>query len=396
MPRRASAVAKSGCAFTSCSQASYSSPMIAACRPSTTWNPSRRSSLIETVASQVVSATQSTSTIAAVRARAAPGAYARSAALSGSTSSIEMTRVRSLSSRSRRSVVIAAAISSADRGSSGWSWVRVGMRRIEPVSCANVKDASLRSRPPNGVMQHGELARCENGRVKETGDVVVVGATGKLGEQVCHRLRCRGERVRALVRSTSDPAARARLEASGVRCFMGDIERPETLDAVFAGTGVVVSTASAFPMDSRPDCIARVDGEGQLAVVAAAEAAGVERVVFVSFPPASPDHPFQRAKRAVEERLRAAQLQHVILHPQKFMDVWFTKPLGFDPDGTVTLYGGGDAAQAWVAVADVAAVAVQAVRDLRLANQTIPFGGPGTYTQREVVALYERLLGRAI
>ena len=245
-------------------------------------------------------------------------------------------------------------------------------------------------------MQHAELPRCENGRVKETGDVVVVGATGKLGEQVCHRLRSRGDGVRALVRSTSDPAARVRLEANGVRCFEGDIEQPETLAPVFAGAGVVVSTASAFPVDPRPDCIARVDGAGQLAVVAAAETAGLVRVVFVSFPPASPDHPFQRAKRAVEERLRSAQLEHVILHPQKFMDVWFTKPLGFDPDGSVTLYGGGDAAQAWVAVADVAAVAVQAVRDPRLANQTIPFGGPGAYTQREVVALYEQLLGRAI
>ena len=78
------------------------------------------------------------------------------------------------------------------------------------------------------------------------------------------------------------------------------------------------------------------------------------------------------------------------------MDVWFTKPLGFDPDDSVTLYGGGDAAQAWVAVADVAAVAVQAVRDPRLANQTIPFGGPEAHTQREVVALYEQLLGRPI
>jgi len=232
--------------------------------------------------------------------------------------------------------------------------------------------------------------------VNETRDVVVVGATGKLGERVCHRLREQGEGVRALVRSTSDPATRARLEADGVRCYEGDIERPETLGDVFSGAGVVVSTASAFPIDPRPDCIARVDGAGQLAVVEAAEAAGVERMVFVSFPPASPDHPFQRAKRAAEERLRSARLEHVILHPEKFMDVWFTKPLGFDPDGSVTLYGGGDAPQAWVAVADVAEVAVQAVRDPRLANQTIPFGGPASLTQREVVALYEQQLGRAI
>jgi NADH dehydrogenase len=230
----------------------------------------------------------------------------------------------------------------------------------------------------------------------EPRDVLVVGATGQLGGQVCRGLRARGETVRALVRGSSDPAARARLEADGVRCFSGDIEEPASLTEAFAGAGVVVSTASAFPLDPRPDAIARVDLAGQLAVAEAAERAGAERVVYVSFPPASRDHPFQRAKRAVEDRLRAAPFEHVILHPEKFMDVWFTPPLGFDPESRVTLYGGGVAPQAWVAVADVAAVAVQAVRDPRLANATIPFGGPAALTQLEVVAVYEQLLGHAI
>ena len=230
----------------------------------------------------------------------------------------------------------------------------------------------------------------------ETRDVVVVGATGQLGERVCHVLRARGEAVRALVRTTSDRAARARLRLDGVRCFEGDIEQPASLADVFAGAGTVVSTASAFPHDPRRDSIARVDEAGQVAVVAAAEAAGVERVVFISFPPATPDHAFQRAKRAVEARLRSAQLEHVILHPQKFMDVWFTKPLGFDPIDRVVLYGGGTAAQAWVAVADVAEVAAQALRDPRLANRTVVFGGPEELTQLEVVAIYEQLLGRTI
>ena len=230
----------------------------------------------------------------------------------------------------------------------------------------------------------------------ETRDVVVVGATGQLGERVCHVLRARGEAVRALVRSTSNPAARDRLQVDGVRCYEGDVEQPASLADVFTGAGTVVSTASAFPHDPRPDSIARVDQAGQLAVVAAAEAAGVERVIFISFPPATHDHPFQRAKRAVEDRLRSAQLEHVILHPQKFMDVWFTKPLGFDPTDRVMLYGGGIAAQAWVAVADVAEVAAQAVRDPRVANRTVVFGGPEELTQIEVVAIYEQLLGRTI
>jgi uncharacterized protein YbjT (DUF2867 family) len=226
--------------------------------------------------------------------------------------------------------------------------------------------------------------------------VVVVGATGHVGGEVCRRLRARDEVVRAVVRPTSDLAARAQLESLGVCLYEGDIEHPETLVSCFSGASVVVSTASAFPRDPRPDCIERVDQDGQIAVVDAAEQAGVARMVFVSFPEATRDHPFQRAKRAVEERLRSASLEHVILHPEKFMDVWFTPPLGFDFEGLVRLYGGGVAAHGWVAADDVAEVAVQAARLPALRNETVPFGGPEALTQLEVVAIYERLLGRTI
>jgi uncharacterized protein YbjT (DUF2867 family) len=234
------------------------------------------------------------------------------------------------------------------------------------------------------------------GVAEHVAPVAVVGATGVVGEEICRRLRARGEEVRALVRATSDPPSKARLEALGVRMFEGDVEHPGTLAPCVAGAGAVVSTASAFPRDPRPDCIERVDRAGQIAVVDAAEAAGVERVVFISFPEAPRDHPFQRAKRAVERRLRSAALEHVILHPEKFMDVWFTPPLGFDLSGRVRLYGGGVAAQAWVSAADVAEVAVQAVRLSGLRNQTVQFGGPDALTQLEVVSIYERLLGRTI
>jgi NADH dehydrogenase len=226
--------------------------------------------------------------------------------------------------------------------------------------------------------------------------VLVVGATGRVGAEVCRRLRARGEAVRALVRSTSDRGTRAGLEALGVRLYEGDIEHPETLGPAFDGASAVVSTASAFPRDPRADCIERVDHQGQIAVVDAAERGGAERMVFISFPEASRDHPFQRAKRAVEERLRAASLDHVILHPEKFMDVWFTPPLGFEPEGRVRLYDGGVAVQAWVAADDVAEVAVQSVRLPAARNQTVQFGGPQPLSQLDVVAVYERLLDRKI
>ena len=58
----------------------------------------------------------------------------------------------------------------------------------------------------------------------------------------------------------------------------------------------VVSTATCFP---RVDEIDAVDRDGNLALVAAAEEAGVERFVFLSFRPVALDFPLQRAKRAM-------------------------------------------------------------------------------------------------
>jgi NADH dehydrogenase len=186
------------------------------------------------------------------------------------------------------------------------------------------------------------------------------------------------------------------LTAAGVEVVEGDIELPETLAACLDGVSAVVSTASSFPVDPRPDAIARVDRAGQLDLVAAAEQAGVRRFVYLSFPPYGIEFPFQDAKRAVEVRLREAALEHVILQPGKFMDVWFSPPLGFDPAaGHARLYGGGEVPVAWVAVDDVAEVAAQAVDAREAAGRTFAFGGPEALSQREVVTCYERLLGRS-
>ena len=202
--------------------------------------------------------------------------------------------------------------------------------------------------------------------------------------------------MRALVRSGASSSVRGGLRAVGVAEMEGDLERPETLARCLDGVDVIVSTASSFPHDPRPNAIDLVDRRGQLALVDAAEAAGVQRVVYLSFPPAALDSPFQRAKREVEDRLRVANLKYSILQPGNFMDVWFTQELGLDlASRSMQLYGGGVSPLAWITVADLASVVVQAVRDEAYTATTVAFGNGEALSQAAVLEIVERLSGES-
>src|SRR4051812_124864 len=114
-------------------------------------------------------------------------------------------------------------------------------------------------------------------------DVTLVsGSTGTVGGKICDLLVSEGRRVRALVRPTSEPAKVERLRSLGADVVVGDIEQPDTLGPAVAGATYVVTTASTFPADQRPDAIDIVERVGTCNLVDAAAAAGVRRFVQVS------------------------------------------------------------------------------------------------------------------
>ena len=229
------------------------------------------------------------------------------------------------------------------------------------------------------------------------GTVLVSGATGSLGMQVCEVLAAAGRDVRALVRSSADGAKLARLRALGAEIVVGDLEQPATLVPALEGVAFVVTTASAFPVDPRPDAIERVDRDGSIALVDAAAAAGVERFVYTSFRPIPREFPFQDAKQAVEARLRTSGVEHAILQPGSFMDVWFSPRLGFDvAGGSVVVYGDGTHPLTWISERDVASFAAWAIDADAARNASLDLGGPDALSQLDVVAIFERLAGKAL
>src|SRR5207244_4363328 len=108
----------------------------------------------------------------------------------------------------------------------------------------------------------------------------LAGANGHVGNNLCRLLLARGERVRAMIRASADPAALAGLDLEVVR---GDIRDAEATGRAVAGCGRVYHTAAGFLMWSRDperDIVA-ASVEGTRNVVGAAARAGVEKVLYV-------------------------------------------------------------------------------------------------------------------
>ena len=226
--------------------------------------------------------------------------------------------------------------------------------------------------------------------------VVVAGSTGVLGFEISRRLRDRGRSVRALVRASSAPERVTALRALGCDVVTCDLKNRDSLAPACAGADVVISTVTAITTAKEGDSFAATDRDGNINLVDAAEAAGAKRFVFVSFDQTGmPDAPLVAAKRGVEEHLERSSLEYTILHPPLFMEAWLGPMLFADTAaGTATLYGNRDVRFRYIAVADVAEVAVRCVDNPAARNAVIPFGGPEALTQREALGEFEAVFGK--
>lgn len=155
--------------------------------------------------------------------------------------------------------------------------------------------------------------------------VLVAGASGDTGREV---LRIAGPRVPTVRALTRSPERRESLLAAGAdEVVVDDLLSPTDLATAVEGVDAVVSAVGSTPLDAFGGG-PLVDGEGTIALLEAAEAAGVEAFVMesaigVGDDPASPlatafdavIGPIQAAKGAAEAAVRESSLGHTILRP---------------------------------------------------------------------------------
>jgi NAD(P)H dehydrogenase (quinone) len=151
--------------------------------------------------------------------------------------------------------------------------------------------------------------------------IAVTGATGEVGGRVARRLADRGIAQRLVVR---DPARAPALAGAEVRSSPG-FHDAEAMRAAFAG----VHTLFLVPAAEAPDRVAQ-----HYTAVDAAVAAGVQRIVYLSFVNAGSESTFTLARHhhLTEERIRAAGVAHTFVRMNLYMDFI---PAMIAPDGVI-------------------------------------------------------------
>lgn len=112
----------------------------------------------------------------------------------------------------------------------------------------------------------------------------VTGATGLLGSNLCRSLVAQGWQVKGLVRSID--RAKRFLDKVEVQLIQGDMEQVSAFTEALTGVDVVFHTAAFFREYYQPgnhwETMKRINVDGTIELLQAAEAQGVKRTVFTS------------------------------------------------------------------------------------------------------------------
>jgi uncharacterized protein YbjT (DUF2867 family) len=149
--------------------------------------------------------------------------------------------------------------------------------------------------------------------------ILVVGGTGYLGNKVIEQLLSRDVEVRALIRSGSDATD---TEKKGVKIFLGDLTKPESLLLPLEGADAVITSAIGYSQRKKGDSLNSVDDIGNKNLVDAAVKMNTPRLVFTSILTAekakSVPHFWQ--KKLIEDYMDQRGVPYVALRPGAFLD----------------------------------------------------------------------------
>jgi NAD(P)H dehydrogenase (quinone) len=214
----------------------------------------------------------------------------------------------------------------------------------------------------------------------------VTGASGHLGHLIVEGLLERGVAPEDIVAAVRTPAKAADLAARGVQIRVADYDEPETLPLAFAGVDLLMLVSGSVPGQRVPQ---------HAAVIEAAKAAGVSRIVYTSAPRAAtselvlaPEH------KATEELLAASGIPYTILRNNWYLENYTGQLAQYLERGEI-LGAAGDGRIAAASRADFAAAAAVVLTSEGHENKVYELGG-ASWTLAELADTITEVTGRPV
>ena len=212
---------------------------------------------------------------------------------------------------------------------------------------------------------------------------LITGATGKLGRVLTPKLIAGGHRVRVLTRR---PETARELYGDKVQIAEGDFSVPASLPAALEGVSRVLLLS---PISERL-------AEDQIALVDAAKAAGVTRIVKISGSDWTVGTSFSGdAHKRVEDHLAQSGLDYVAVRPNAWLQVSLAAVAAQIKRGEAIAARHG-AKVGYVDIRDIADVAVSQLLAPKVAAGPLVITGPDSLSIPDIAGLATRITGKPV
>lgn len=221
--------------------------------------------------------------------------------------------------------------------------------------------------------------------------LLIIGGTGTLGRQIVLQALTKGYQVRCLVRNFRKASF---LKEWGVELVYGDLTRPETIPPCLKGITAVIdaSTSRANELAS----LKKVDWEGKLCLIEAAQAANIKRFIFFSAQNVEQFEsiPLMKLKNEIEIKLKKSGIPYTIfrltgfyqgLIEQYAIPILENLPIWVTNENTYISY---------MDTQDIAKFCLRALQIPQTINQTFFLSGIRSWVSLEIINLCEQLAGQ--
>ena len=222
--------------------------------------------------------------------------------------------------------------------------------------------------------------------------LLIVGGTGTLGRQIVLQALTKGYKVRCLVRNLRKANF---LKERGVELVYGDLNLPETIPPCLYGITAIIDASASRPNEL--GALKKVDWEGKLALIQAAEIAKIEQFIFCSTLNVEylSDIPLMKMKQGIEINLKKSKVNYTIFRLSGFYQgliEQYAIPVLEDLPIWIT---NENVRVSYIDTQDIAKFCIRTLQLPKTKNKTFFLGGPKGWLSSDIINLCEQLAGQS-